>query len=397
MTMTLETAASLHELSALPLSPPAVPAFRVVHVEMGRHWVGGPNQVLSLCRGLHHQGVDSWLLCPPESPLGAKAKSLGLNVRHIRAFGDMDPRLFLNIQKQLRVLRPDIVHLHSRRGADTWGAMAARAAGVRRVILSRRVDDPPGNGLIRRMKYGPWCDHIIAISEGIRQVLLQWGVPEDKVTCVRSAIDLTPYRRETDALSLRERFGIPSDAPLVITMAQLIPRKGYRVLLEAIPQILRRVPEARFLFCGEGADRDALEQIIREKDLQHAVQLTGYITDTPSLLAAADVVAHPALREGLGIAILEAMGLGKPVVASAVGGIPEVIEAPRTGFLVPPGDATALAEALTHLLEDRELRRRISETAAERIQREFNVEGMVAGNLAVYARLLNQPSLVSAG
>lgn len=391
MTITLDHEQAHHErteprLLAEPLSHRP---FRVVHLEMGRHWVGGPNQVLSLHQGLHALGVDTWLLCPPESPLGEKAQACGLNVRHVSALGDLDPRLFGHIQSELRRLQPDIVHLHSRRGADTWGALAARAAGVPRVVLSRRVDDPPGGGLVRQRKYGPWCDHIIAISEGIRRVLLHWGVPPDKVTCVRSAIDLTPYQRETDPEGMRRRFGIPEGAPLVVTMAQLIPRKGYRALLDAAPMILKRFPNARFLFCGEGADREPLERLIAEKRLTGSVQLTGYLTDTPSLLAAADVVAHPALREGLGIAILEAMGLGKPVVASAAGGIPEIISSEEVGVLVPPGDSVALADSLIRLLGDAELRRRMSRAAAERIRREFTVEAMVRGNLRVYGRLLS--------
>jgi glycosyltransferase involved in cell wall biosynthesis len=302
--------------------------------------------------------------------------------------------MFVRAQKLIREIHPDIVHLHSRRGADTWGALAARAAGVSRVILSRRVDDPPGAGMIRRWKYGPWCDHIIAISEGIRQVLIEWGVPPGKVTCVRSALDLTPYERETDPEGFRKQRGIPLDAPLVVTMAQLIHRKGYRVLLEAIPRILQRVPDARFLFCGEGADRPALEALVAEKNLRQHVQFTGFVSDIPTLLAAADVVAHPALREGLGIAILEAMGMGKPVVASAVGGIPEVIAPPDTGFLIEPGDANALADYLIRLLEDADLRRKIGEASALRIRKEFNVDNMVAGNLAVYYRVLAQEVIV---
>jgi glycosyltransferase involved in cell wall biosynthesis len=362
--------------------------FRVVHLEMGTHWVGGPNQVLSLCQGLHEQGVDSWLLCPKDSPLGVKAAGLGVKVRHLSAFGDMDPRIYLQMQRQLRDLKPDIVHLHSRRGADTWGAVAARMAGVPHVVMSRRVDDPPGAGYIRRMKYGPWCDHIVAISEGIRCVLLQWGVPPSKVSCVRSAIDLSPFHRDTDPDGIRRRFGIPLGAPLVITMAQLIPRKGYRVLLEAVPAILKRIPETRFLLCGEGPDRPHLQRIIRERGLSSSVQLAGYVTDTPSLLEAADVVVHPALREGLGIAILEAMGMGKPVVASAVGGIPEAINPPETGQLVPPNDPAALSDALLLYLANPSLRLRVGRAASERIRREFSVDGMIAGNLDIYQRLL---------
>jgi glycosyltransferase involved in cell wall biosynthesis len=345
--------------------------------------------VLSLCRGLHERGVESWLLTPAESQVGAKARALGLNVRSLTISNDLDPRLFRQAHRIIREIRPDIVHLHSRRGADTWGALAARAAGVPRVILSRRVDDPPGSGFIRRMKYGAGCDHIIAISEGIRQVLVHWGVPPEKVTCVRSALDLAPLlMRESDPAAFREEHGLPADAPLVVTMAQLIPRKGYRVLLDAIPGIVKRVPDALFLFCGKGHDRPALERIVRERGLERHVRFMGFISDIPALLRAADVVAHPALREGLGIAILEAMGLGKPVVASAVGGIPEAIDAPETGLLVPPNDAPALGDALLQYLRDPDLRRRVGESASERIRREFSVEGMVAGNLRVYRSLL---------
>jgi glycosyltransferase involved in cell wall biosynthesis len=267
--------------------------------------------------------------------------------------------------------------------------MAARAANVGRVVMSRRVDDPPGAGPIRRLKYGAWCDHIVAISEGIRRVLLDWGVPPQKVSCVRSAIDLTPYLGDADPTAFRRRFGIPEDALMVATLAQLIPRKGHRVLLEVIPRILEQVPNARFLFFGEGPYRSTLESLVERKGLTGIVQLPGYVTETPALLRAADAIVHPALREGLGIAILEAMGMGKPVVASAVGGIPEVIDGPETGFLVPPGDSSALEDALVRLLRDSDLRRRIGDAAARRIRDEFSIDAMVAGNLDIYTRLLH--------
>ncbi len=355
---------------------------------MGCQWVGGPNQVLSLCRGLHEQGIDSWLICPEESEIGRRARQAGLNVRTLKVSGDFDPRLFIQTHRILKELQPDIVHLHSRRGADTLGALAARAAGVKHVILSRRVDDPPGRGLVRTWKYGGGCDHIISISEGIRQVLLDWGVAPEKVTCVRSALDLKRYVGEADPAAFRSRHDLPSDALLVTTMAQLIPRKGHRVLLDAVPQILERVPHAMFLFCGEGPDRAELSRLITEKGLEKHVRLMGFVTDIPSLLRATDVMAHPAYREGLGIAILEAMGLGIPVVASAVGGIPESVDSGKTGFLVPPGDPVSLGNALIELLEDPGLRERMGRAAADRIRREFSVEGMIAGNLSVYRRLL---------
>jgi glycosyltransferase involved in cell wall biosynthesis len=195
-------------------------------------------------------------------------------------------------------------------------------------------------------------------------------------------------RNAPDPVEMRRRYGVPLDAPLVSIIAQMIPRKGYRVLLQAIPAILRQFPETRFLFCGDGADRPSLESKVAEEGLSERVIFTGHIKAIPSVLAATDVVAHPAYREGLGIAILEAMGMGKAVVASAVGGIPESILPPHTGFLIQPGDHDALANHVIRLLGDDELRHRVGRASAERILREFSIDGMVSGNFSVYQSVL---------
>ncbi|MCB1863756.1 MAG: glycosyltransferase, partial [Gammaproteobacteria bacterium] len=154
--------------------------------------------------------------------------------------GDADFRLAGRLSALIRAEAPDLVHLHSRRGADLWGALAARRCGTP-CILSRRVDNPEPRWLAA-VKYRLF-DHIVTISEGIRQVLLDEGVPAGKVSCVRSAVDPTPYLQAYDKAAFRHRLDLPETALLAGVVAQLIERKGHRHLLAALPDVLARHPD----------------------------------------------------------------------------------------------------------------------------------------------------------
>jgi glycosyltransferase involved in cell wall biosynthesis len=252
--------------------------------------------------------------------------------------------------------------------------------------MTRRVDNPEAEWSLAA-KYRLF-DRVITISHAIRKVLIRQGVDPEKLTCVHSALDPGPYSMPCDPSFFKGEFGGDGEGPSVGMAAQFIPRKGHDVLLEAIPGILRDHPGARFLLFGKGPLHGEIAAKVRDAGLEDSVTLPGFRDDLPAILPCLDLLVHPAFMEGLGVVLLQAAASGVPVVASAVGGIPEAVIHDRTGLLVPPGNAAALASAVSALLADPEKARNLGEQGRERVGSHFSVERMVEGNLQVYRELL---------
>jgi glycosyltransferase involved in cell wall biosynthesis len=275
--------------------------------------------------------------------------------------------------------------LHSRIGADVMGGIAARRRGLP-VVHTRRVDNPEPRWLVA-WKYR-LHDRVIAISEGIARVLRAEGLPAHKLRVVRSAVAAERYAVPRDPYRCRSELGLADDMPAIGVIAQLIERKGHRVLLDALPSVLAAHPRLRVLFFGKGPLAGVLQEQIDARGLAASVGLVGFRGDLAGLLPCLDIVVHPALMEGLGVSLLQAAAAGVPIVASAVGGIPEAVHDGVNGRLVPPNDPGRLAAALDELLGDPSLRRRLGEAGRRLVRETFSIEAMVSGNLAVYQELL---------
>lgn len=363
---------------------------KVLHIELGKRRFGGTMQVYYLLRELRKiNDVECALVCPMDSPLHRLAAQEGVLVFPIRYRGDTDVTAVAKLWRIYRRFAPDIVHIHSRRGADVWGALTARLYRHTKVIISRRVDNPIKRSGLTRLLYGPLSDRIIAVSKGIVEVLVQGGVERAKIAQVYSAIVARDYQVTADAAALRAQWHIPSAAPVVAVIAQLIPRKGHRYLLLAAPEILAAHPATVFLFLGEGVARADLEAQATALGISHRVVFAGYRHDVGALLNIIDIVVHPATMEGFANVAMQAMAAAVPVVSSAVGGMPESVRHEINGLLVPPADPPALAAAINRLLADATLRHRLGEQGRRIVESEFTVEAMAAGNLAVYRALLS--------
>ena len=359
---------------------------KVLHVETGRHLYGGAKQVAYLLAGLQQQGVESRLVCPVGGAVGQAARESVAAVHEIPMRGDLDLSFIWRLRAIIRQVEPDLLHLHSRRGADLLGGVAGRLCGVK-TVLSRRVDNPESPFVVK-WKYRLY-DRVIAISQGIADVLREEGVPREKLACVRSAVNVEAYQQACDRAWFREQFQLPEDTLVMATVAQLIPRKGHRYLLSAMPGLINAFPNLRWLIFGKGPLQQELQTQIAERQLEPYVQMAGFRDDLASIFPCLDLLVHPALMEGLGIALLQAASAGLPIVAVDAGGMPEVVEDGVNGRLVPAGSVEALEDAVHQLLADRVLRRQMGESGRERMRRSFSVEQMVEGNLRVYKTLLD--------
>lgn len=286
-------------------------------------------------------------------------------------------------------LRPEIVHNHMYR-AEIVGTRAAIALGevgrsrpyVVSTVHSSRVRSDEDRTVLRRLT--PRMDRLIAVSRSIVEKLRHEGRDTAPITLIHNGVDLERYDHQDPCCTLREEYGLPEDAPIVGVVARLEPEKGHPTLLDAWPAVLRAVPRARLLVVGEGSRREALEEQVQTLGIAHAVVFTGRRDDVPAVTAALDVAVLPSYREAQGLTILEAMALSRPVVASNVGGIPEMVEDGVTGLLVPPHDPAALAAAIVRLLTDHPLADMLARAGHDLVHERFCIELMVEAVEAIY-------------
>jgi glycosyltransferase involved in cell wall biosynthesis len=365
---------------------------RIAHIEAGRHLYGGAAQVRYLMEGLTSHGVENLLLCPPGSELGAAAPAARIVELPMR--GELDVALLPRLARQLKRLQPDLVHVHSRRGADLYGGFAAALAGIP-AVLTRRVDAAEP-ALLARVKHRPYRT-VVALSLAIERQLRAAGVAPERLLLIPSAVDTRRYRPAAGPRArLLAAFDLPADALVVGVVAQLIERKRHSWLLALLPNLLRECPQLKVVCFGRGPLEERLRHELTRLALTDCVTLAGFRRDLPELLPGLDLLVHPAEREGLGLALLEAASAGVAVVACAVGGVPDVVVDGETGVLVQRDDAVALRGAIARLLGAPQERRRLGAQARRHVERRFDTARLVAEHLALYTRLLAEPAAAPA-
>jgi glycosyltransferase involved in cell wall biosynthesis len=369
---------------------PASSSMFSLHIDTARTWRGGQNQVLVTVLGLRALGHRTMLVAHPGGVLRQRANE-GLDLIPLAPKTEMDLSAAWRLARVVKQLKPAILHAHDPHGV----AMAALALSMSTLpvkpplVASRRVDFRMRGNSLSRWKYRQ-VDCFICASEAIRRLVLADGIEPARAVTVHEGIDIERVASAPRA-NLHEELWLPRHAPLVGNVAALVPHKGQKHLIEAAIAVLRQVPDARFVIAGEGELRPQLERTIKEHRLEKHVLLTGFRPDVLSLHKAFDVFVMSSVTEGLGTSLLDAMAAGKPVVTTTAGGIPEVVADSETGFLVPPRDYRAMADALIRLLKDPELRQRMGQAGLLRARRYFSAERMVQQTLRVYQRVARRP------
>lgn len=357
-------------------------ALRTLHVDPERGFSGGETQVLALATHLLEDGHAVAVAARPDGGLagrleGSTAVLVPLAVR----FGH-DPRAGRALRAAVAALRPDVVHHHTSRALSLAPYLQR---GVVQVVTRRMDYAPRGAGPYVRWLYSR-MDAVIAISRAARAALVARGIAEGRIAIVPSGVAVESFR-SLDRAAARRELGIVDDRQVVAMVASLHVRKGHAVLLEALAEIFRAGGRPLCLAAGTGPEGDALHDQATKLGVDGVVRWLGQVADVRPVLAAADLVVMPSLAEGLGVAAIEAMAAGRAVVASRVGGLPELIDDDRQGLLVPPGDPHALAGAIARCLAEAPLRARLGAAGRERAEA-FSTRAMARGTEAVYERAL---------
>ena len=367
---------------------------RVLHIVSSLAVGGAQRHLLQLLPGLGSpESLD--LVYFRDDDLRLAIQSLVGSIRKLPMSGISGPAYVPALAALIRSGRYDLVHTHLLR-ADMYGAVAARVAGVQRIVSTKHNIEHRINSRGWRLAHrrtAMLARRTICISRAVADwAVLEAGVPSGTERVIPYGIDPAPYER-MDRSTARRGLGLPLDTPVLLCPARLDPQKNHAVLLHAFAQVHARIPAAQLWLAG-GAQLappgyvDGLHTLAGELDMTRSVKWLGVRDDMPRLMAAADLVTLASDWEGLGLVVLEAMAAARPVVATAVGGVPELVRSEETGLLVPPRDPIGLAAAVSRLLDDPAAATRMGEAGRTRLNRDFTLNRMWQSTRAVYDEVL---------
>ncbi|MCS5696345.1 glycosyltransferase family 4 protein [Desulfofundulus thermocisternus] len=367
---------------------------------------GMKNHLISLLSLGDKNFFEPLVACPPGN-MAREIKEMGIKVFPIPLVGEISPRSDWRVVRQLVDIltaeKVTILHAHSSK-AGLVARIAARIARTPVVFMTvhnsifyefwpswKKTIYALGEKFLAR-----YTHRILTVSEALREeLLIKEKLPPEQVITIHNGIDPALYSDEVDRLEVLRSLSLPPSGPLVGTIARLAPQKGLANFIQAAA-ILCSKHQVNFMIVGDGPLRKALEQQANFLKLNGRLFFTGERKDIPRILAAMDVFVLPSITEGLPLTVLEAMAAGKPVVATRVGGLPEIVLDGETGLLVPPQDPRALAQAIEHLLLKRKEAEEMGQRGRKRVIRFFTVEAMVRKIEEEYKNALLNPGLLSA-
>ena len=368
------------------LDLPGPPRVRVVEILATGSNGGAQEHLFSLMSRLDTDHYEASVVALSGGSAVRKLQRHGFDVTVID--DPDDAAAVRDLTAHLALVRPDVIHTHMYRAdiIGTKAAMALEAIGHRRpyvvsTVHSSRIRSAEDRELIRQLT--PQMDQLIAVSRSIARKIADEHRTGAPVRLIYNGVDLQRYDHQGPS-PIRDEFGLEPGSRIVGVVARLEPEKGHQTLIEAWPHVLRTCPDAYLLIVGEGSRRDFLEQWAAAHRVAHRVIFTGRRDDVPAVTAGFDVAVLPSWREAQGLSILEAMALSRPVVASDVGGIPEMIEDGVTGLLVQHDNPVALAAAIVRLLTDHAYADTLARAGHDLVHDRFCIELMVKSIEQIY-------------
>ncbi len=362
----------------------------ILHTEWSRGWGGQEIRILADCEGFLKKGYRVTLACKPGSPIFKAARSRGIPAVTFPFLAPLDVKTIFPIARYLRRNRVDLVQTHS--SIDSWTAsIAARLAGVP-VIRSRHVSAEIKDSFFSKLLYMKLAHRVITSGQAIKDRMVKVnGYNPDKIISIPTGVDASRFRPGLDPRPVREEFNLSPSDYVVGIIAIMRGWKGHEFLFEAVKLLGDEIPNLKVLVVGDGPSRGYVEGHVRRLNLMEKVIFTGFREDTPQLLTAMNQFVLPSINnEGLPQVILQAMMVGTPVVASALGGITEAVEDHRTGLLAPLKDPPALKEAILANYRHPDKAEAMARAARTKALRLWTLEAMIEKTEEVYLDLLGR-------
>jgi len=371
------------------LEHPTRQPLRVMYVVWSLGLGGAEQVVIRLAAGLDRRRFQPVICCLDEpGPFAAQAQQQGIEVLALQKRGPFDVRVVPRLIRVMRQRQIQVVHTHLW-GANLWGRFAARLAGVPAIIVTEHNVDAWKRWyhLVLDRLLASWATHLVAVSQQVRAFYDSHGVGRHRWQVISNGIDAQalPAKGRGHAY---HKLGIRPDERVVGLIGRLVPAKAPQVFLEAFARAQRELPMLRGLIVGDGPLRAQLEEQVRQLGIAERVVFTGVRHDVPDLLVGMDALVFSSEREGLSMAMLEAMAVGVPVIATRVGGTPELIEDGVTGMQVPVGDSQAIADRVVELLCDPARAEAIRCAAHQHVERHFSLKAMIETHEALYEQTL---------
>lgn len=368
---------------------------RVLHVIGGGEFGGAERHILNLAAAMDPSLVEVFICCLFVDPFVRVAREAGINAHSIPMRHKLDFGIITKLRDFIAAEKIDIVHTHGVR-ANLVGRVAARMAGVEIVVTtvhSLLVQDYPdlfsrlANTFIEKASRG-LTTHFIAVSGGLQRALIQQGIQEDKITVIYNGLNPQVFLNSgSPSGRWREKAGFKPGTPLVAIVGRLHPVKGHRYFLKSAAEIIRDRTDVHFLVVGSGPERDRLEEYTRKLGIADHVTFTGFVSDVCELMPDLNLLIVPSLWEGFGLTALEAMAVGVPVVATSVGGLPEIVEHGTTGLLVPPADEEGLTRGIIWMLDHPQEAVEMAAAAKAVVEEKFTASAMARKTEELYRRL----------
>ncbi|GLI54204.1 glycosyltransferase family 4 protein [Thermodesulfovibrio yellowstonii] len=356
----------------------------ILHTESSKGWGGQEIRILQEALGMRDRGYRVLIATEKDSTLFNKAMQKGIEVFDIH-FSKYNPYSFLKIKDLLEKEKVDILNTHSSK--DSWVASIAAKMSKNKpkIIRTRHLSTPISKSYISKIIYDLIPDAIVTTSEEIKDTMIKFNrFNEKKIFSIPTGIDLKLFKNENIESAIKEQgFKIG-------TIGILRDWKGHSYFIESIPLIKKAIPKAIFFIIGDGPQRDNLKKLIDELDLNQSVKMLGFRDDIPKVIYSLDVIVHPSYaNEGVPQVILQALAMKKPVVASNITGIREVIIDNQTGLLVEPKNKWDIAEKVIELYNNKDLRIRLGEEGEKFVKINFSIESMLDKLESIYHKLFS--------
>jgi len=362
---------------------------KVIHIDTEKTWRGGQQQAVYLFEGMLQRGFETLMLCPSGSAMEKYCQDKTLPYQPLNFAHELDYLSGKDTAKIASSFRAQILHLHSGHSVSCglWAKLFNRKL---KLVATRRVDFSIRKNPFSSLKYNTkLLDHIVCISDKIRQVLIRDGISEKKLTVIRSGVDTHRFDSIEIPQDFRQRWGIPVDAILVGTVAAFAGHKDYPNFLDAASLICKQRQDVWFMAVGEGELLEAMKRYARELNILERVILTGFQSQVGEFLKSFDIFVLASKKEGLGTSVLDAMSVGLPIIATRAGGIPEMIRHNENGMLVPIQDSESLAKAILELADNPQKRIKLAECAKSGVQ-EFDINQTIDQYIDLYKKLADE-------
>lgn len=363
---------------------------RILHTEWSDGFGGQERRVLAEAAGLSERGHYVALVCREHARIKAEAVRIGLDVHTLPMRKLYDADSIIRLMKFLKENKFDVVNTHS--GVDSWiGGLASKFAGVPVLARTRHLNLPLKRNLFNFIHYLP--DVYITCGENMKEHLVErCGFPDHKVVSIPTGVspEFFSVKKNPDA---RKKYGLDTNSIVITNVGILRSIKGHEVTLKAVKTVVDTFPQARFLLVGDGPRKEILERLVQDLGISQHVMFTGFVKDIPEIYSFSDIAVLSSWSEGLPQSLLQAMAAGVPVVATRVGGVPEVVIHEKTGLLVDPGDHEGLAKGIIRILGNPDMSARFAESAKKHVMDNHSVKYMVDKIEGLYKDLLEKKNI----